>query len=378
PKEKQHLVEAWEGQVTLDTFFDEQAGPLLEISAVYLTLQIASILKLVSDEGIPIAPLSDTHFAVDTQIPDLPKVTFLGVLPTRDTDTPHSESEMFPFVSRVLYRCLTGTLPPSEQASTLLDESGEISLGFDDLLMNWSTEDTALGALGTSAMNAINNTDESHALAQLIESLYPHLKNATQQRVEQESQILAQDRHLLDAVRTHRGKLKELRTRQQYLTGWLMDQEPEIGLHKERLEARKDRAKSYATLLEQLRQHLFSRSSSTSTETNDSLRGPARAHRSTPLEFSALSTPELNVDQQAEDNIDGTIQRGDAIPEEPEEALPPISRSNSARPKSMVSLLITVIVGATVLGVLFAWSLLSGGSADPAAPHSSPAPIDSE
>ena len=83
----------------------------------------------------------------------------------------------------------------------------------------------------------------------------------------------------------HHGKLKELRTRQQYLTGWLMDQGPEIDLHKKRLETQQVQAELYTTLLEQLRQRLFGKTPGPSSKTDISSRSSVPVHRKTPLEF---------------------------------------------------------------------------------------------
>ena len=157
-----------------------------------------------------------------------------------------------------------------------------------------------------------------------------------------------------------------------------MDQGPEIDLHKKRLETQLVQAELYTTLLEQLRQRLFGKTPGPSSKTDISSRSSVPVHRKTPLEFSSLASPELIADHQLESTINEVQPQEDVASTELHDAPPPLAPTTTPRPRSVISILIAVLVGATLLGVLFAWSLLSGGSSESTAADSIPAQIDSE
>ena len=224
----QQMVETWQGSIKLSEYLDAQTTLLSELAAVYLTLQAATVIDYLTRIGADISTWIEQDFVVDDRLKGLPKLIYIGWQPKDEAPAQAGNRDGLHFIARVLYQCLTGSLPPSDQVPESLADESPVELGFDHLLMNWVTEERDLGVLGAYALQALHGAESDDGIIDFIRTIYPHLQQASQLAVNDASQQLASERRLLQSVEKHRSTLKELRTRHQYLSGWLIDQQPEL------------------------------------------------------------------------------------------------------------------------------------------------------
>ena len=138
---------------------------------------------LQNNAAIPV--LKTDEFMIDDGDDGLPRMVYLGWRPPEFVPEGSWEPDALQFLARLLYRCLTGVQPPSEQVSTLSPDLEEADLGFDDLFLTWVTEEKDMGALGEAALTALRPTQTGCQIASFISDVYPHLKRATDHAIEQ-------------------------------------------------------------------------------------------------------------------------------------------------------------------------------------------------
>lgn len=369
---KHELVETWHGSIDLDTYLSDRDELLTELSAVYLTLQAATLLNYLVQAGGHIAQLDERQFLVDERLHELPKLTYTGWMPSEDTSTPIESSDGLRVIARILYRCLTGSLPPSNEVPDTLIDDESTNLGFDNLLMHWVTEERELGALGQCALDALQGAKSEQSITDFIRDVYPHLQQATQQAITNATTQLLEERRLLHTVEKHRGKLKELRTRHQYLTGWLIDHEPELDVTSKNLEQTQAYTAAFKAYAEKVRSRLKRGLSDTHAMTGSNALRIAHdettsSHsQDTPLRFTELV---INFEDDAsvgEDDNAVPSERSvpNARPVTPDHGQSMSSNESMTQVEptpqsSALNIFVLVILSATILGVFFAWSLLS-------------------
>ena len=372
------IVETWKGVQTLNSFLETHED-LSELSSVYITLQTAMILDMLLEINAVMPTLDVNEFVVDDTEAGLPRVVYLGWKPPEFVHEGSWEPDAVQFLARVLYRCLTGVQPPSEQVSAESPELELTDLGFDNLFLSWVTEEKDLGTLGEAAMNALRPSDTGWRIATFISEVYPHLRRATNEAIEHAVQKLATDRGLLAEAEKHRQSLKEHRTRQRYLSGWLMDNAPKIESDGRALASTEQYLSDMKTFANDLRRRL-----------SESSKGKQSAPR-TPAEHSAPEAAPLRTDtsenpkdkrpetafisfqslaDQTEPNNRFEIQTLEPNDleslDDVEAAEPPPLQPQPDIPAKGRSLwlFLLIVMTATLLGVIGAWSLLSHASGD--------------
>jgi hypothetical protein len=369
----QQIIETWQGTIRLDRYFSERSTLLSELSAVYLTLQTATVIDYLTQLGADVSNLGEKDFVVDERIEGLPKLTYIGWQPTDETQAQLTVGNRLHLIARVLYQCLTGSLPPSHQVPDSLSDDSSSNLGFDDLLMNWVTEECDLGILGSYALQALDSAQTNDGIIDFIRTVYPHLQQASQLAINEATQNLASERRLLQSVEKHRAKLKELRTRHQYLSGWLIDHEPDLDEGSRALEETQAYVQDferYAQTLSGTVRQGFNPTTSGWDSTGASEENPsleASAQTEEPLSFTELAEDlEDNLEFQAPGNAThSTLPVPTKIVSRPMDANRPaeddLSPTEPNAP-SPVKVFVLVVLSATILGVFFAWSLLSSTS----------------
>ena len=375
------VVESWQAGRSLDDYLEEQGAAISELSAVYLTLQAAMVLDKLLQNNAAIPVLKTDEFMIDDGDDGLPRMVYLGWRPPEFVPEGSWEPDALQFLARLLYRCLTGVQPPSEQVSALSPDLEEADLGFDDLFLTWVTEEKDMGALGEAALTALRPTQTGCQIASFISDVYPHLKRATDHAIEQAVQKLAADRELLSEVEQHRLALKEHRTRQRYLSGWLMDNEPKAVSDTSSVETSTAYllgAKNYAARLRRKLSHSLKTQSAVASETSlgewstaplpDDDRAANKAHseeREEPLSFEDLAEhvddyhadfdAHLAVEQPLEDASTGS-ELNDSLLESPSAPQAAVEQTNTNRTMLMMFLVLFI---ATFVGVFVTWSVLS-------------------
>ncbi len=369
----QQLVETWHGALDLHTYLDERNELLTELSAVYLTLQAATVIEYLLRIGEPVSNLDERNFVVDERLEGLPKLTYTGWLPEDDSAVPPRNPDPLRLIARILYRCLTGSLPPSDEVPDSLSDDSSSNLGFDNLLMNWVTEERELGALGACALEALHGAESHQSIIDFIREVYPHLQRSTHQAITEATHQLLSERRLLQSVDKHRAKLKELRTRHQYLSGWLMDHEPELDEASRSLARTHAYAHIFKEYAQSVRKKLKEGMGRSSAETSPAevldLTIASMPHKKAPLSFTELATDieeelpfplsessvQSNHEQSAPNRNDGDSIATLTSTE-------PQHTAEEGRQPSPLSVCVLVGLSATVLGVLVAWGLLSSSA----------------
>lgn len=368
------ILEVWHGARTLREYLDSQANHLPELSAVYISLQTAIILDQLLRAKADLPILDTSEFVVDEAEDGLPRIVFLGWRPPEFVPEGSWEPDALQFLARLLYFCLTGTKPPSEQVSEMSPDLEETNLGFDDLFLNWVTEEKNLGALGEAALKALRPSESDCRLATFIADVYPHLKRATNEAIDEAMMKLAADRALLIETEKHRQALKEQRSRQHYLTNWMNEHRPQIEEESRDVESKAKYLEALQAFSREVRRKLTAELKSngttkefpelTAAEANESKDidapiafEPAPAD---PLDFSDLAR---NI-KSSEADFDATLD-GDsvAVGTTAEKLTSAQSEKNNdgrylAKNRMMV-LVVLIIIIATLVGVFSAWSLLS-------------------
>jgi hypothetical protein len=366
----QQIMETWQGSMKLDQYLGERPTLLPELAAVYLTLQAATVINYLTQIGADISNWSEEDFVVDERLKDLPKLIYIGWQPNDKASSRSGIQDGLQFVARVLYQCLSGSLPPSDQVPESLAEESPLELGFDNLLMNWVTEDRDLGALGSYALQALHGAETNDGIMDFIRTVYPHLQQASHLAVNEASQQLASERRLLQSVEKHRSRLKELRTRHQFLSGWLIDHQPKLDEGSKVLEDNKAYVQDferYAQTVGDSIKHGIQREASELDATSDPTAPHASTRTTSPLRFTALAD---DLEDKFEFKTPGT-PKASPIAQPSSSLSVPINPSPTAKENlataavessSAVKIFVLVVLGATLLGVLFAWSLLSTAS----------------
>ena len=379
PSTQDSIVESWRAVRSLDDYLDEEAAELSDLSAVYLTLQAAMVLDklLQADAAIPV--LEPSEFMIDDADDGLPRLIYLGWRPPEFVPEGSWEPEALQFLARLLYRCLTGVQPPSDQVSAMSPELEESNLGFDDLFLTWVTEERDLGALGEAAMRALRPSETDCRIATFISDVYPHLKRATNQAIEDAVQQLATDRELLAEVDQHRLSLKEHRTRHRYLSGWLLDNQPRLDTGSTTVEARSvylNTVKSFSdrlrrTLSQTIKSHTLASAHmppehhplSVGAEADGLVLDDITDDKIAPLSFQALAD---NLDAPSTDfvAIMPEVEAPQSERETPEsnglvKPTTPYAVAESKRTNQTLLLIVLIVFLATIIGVVVAWGLLS-------------------
>ena len=268
------------------------------------------------------------------------------------------------FIARVLYQCLTGSLPPSDQVPESLADESPVELGFDHLLMNWVTEERDLGVLGAYALQALHGAESDDGIIDFIRTIYPHLQQASQLAVNDASQQLASERRLLQSVEKHRSTLKELRTRHQYLSGWLIDQQPELAQGTKVLEDTQTYVQDFQDYAQTVGERLKYESRSDALAVD--LKATATP-TTLPLSFSELVDDveekfEIKPRKVSEASSLAQTSGFGSVHVESESMFREDLDRAPVKSSSAVKLFVLVVLVATLLGVLFAWSLLSATS----------------
>ena len=176
---------------------------------------------------------------------------------------------------------------------------------------------------------------------------------------------------MLQSVEKHRSKLKELRTRHQYLTGWLIDHVPELDEASKALERTQAYANAITRYAETIRKkvqqdisepHLLSGPPPSLQITEE---GCETSLNTEPLRFTELELDFEDELRSQETRTTTTTARqpnpkGSTQPENQTAIDETLQSPAQATPHpSAVNIFVLVILSATILGVLFAWSLVS-------------------
>ena len=379
PSTQDSIVESWQARRSLDDYLDEKAAELSELSAVYLTLQAAMVLDKLLQVEAAIPVLKSSEFMIDDADDGLPRLVYLGWRPPEFVPEGSWEPDALQFLARLLYRCLTGVQPPSDQVSAMSPDLEEADLGFDDLFLTWVTEEKDLGALGEAAMSALRPSETGCRISTFISDVYPHLKRATNLAIEDAVQRLATDRELLAEVDQHRLSLKEHRTRQRYLSGWLLDNQPRLDTDSTSVEARSEyltTVKSFSGRLRHTLSQTLKSQSVASTqmppehlplvvdmETDGLVVDDIAEDKIAPLSFQALadnldapSTDFMAIVPEVESHhAEGPTPEVSALVES---ATPSAAAESKGTNRTLLFILLIVFL-ATIIGVVVAWGLLS-------------------
>lgn len=218
---------------TLETALGvDPARPIPLLDALSITLQVASGIRAAHRRGLTHGGLAPRTLVLSPREGAADQVRITGWLPCPETIDEGVRAADVRAIASMLYRLLTGIVPPSEVPAESRRDGPRLEGGggrFDDVVLGWEEARRDLGGLAPLVVTLMERADVHADIDRLIDLVVPFYRRLIDEAYREVDAALASARALRDDVERWQRQERELESKLRWVKQWLREHAEEVG-----------------------------------------------------------------------------------------------------------------------------------------------------